>query len=97
MLEKLAQPKPTIVEVADHADEPEPVKPRASRTRSASSKKSPAVKPRTIYLPENLFERIMVQAHRKGLTISDYVTNLLNRHVPDYRTASADSSVDDAA
>jgi len=48
------------------------------------------VKGRTIYLPEDLFERIMVQAHRKGRTISEYVTAILDRQVPDYRTARPD-------
>jgi hypothetical protein len=43
------------------------------------------IKGRTVYLPDDLFERILVQAHRKDLTISDYVTMLLDRHVPDHR------------
>lgn len=54
------------------------------------------VKGRTIYLPETLFERIMVQAHRKHKTISEYVSAVLDRHVPDYRT-TARGEVDDAA
>jgi predicted DNA-binding protein len=54
-------------------------------------------KGRTIYLPETLFERIMVQAHRKGRTISEYVTAILERQVPDYRTSRAEPSRDDEA
>ena len=41
-------------------------------------------------LSEALFERIMVQAHRKGRTISEYVTAILDRQIPDYRTARPD-------
>jgi hypothetical protein len=44
------------------------------------------VKGRTIYLPDDLFERIMVQAHRRDKTISEYVTMILERQVPDHRT-----------
>jgi hypothetical protein len=51
----------------------------------------------TIYLPDALFERILVQAHRKKRTISEYVTVILERQVPDYRTTRADSTETDAA
>jgi hypothetical protein len=64
----------------------------------------PAAKPkatgRTIYLDDDLFERVLVQAHRKKLTISDYVAGLLNRHVPDHRRIQAGPAAeagDDAA
>jgi hypothetical protein len=40
---------------------------------------------RTIYLPDDLFERILVQAHRRDRTISEYVTGILERQVPDHR------------
>ena len=55
------------------------------------------VKGRTIYLPEQLFERIMVQAHRKKRTISEYVAGILDRQVPDYRTVGRAEAGDDAA
>jgi hypothetical protein len=51
----------------------------------------------TIYLPDALFERIMVQAHRKKKTISDYVAAILERQVPDYRTSRAEPGDSDAA
>lgn len=43
------------------------------------------IKGRTVYIPDDLFERIIVQAHRRDVTISDYVCLLLERHVPDHR------------
>jgi hypothetical protein len=85
-------------------DGPEPAEPETSRGRGAArADREPArkgraaagqgarkIKGRTIYLPEDLFERIMVQAHRKGRTISEYVTTILERQVPDYRTVRGD-------
>lgn len=71
--------------------------PSRKGTTSKTAKGGQAVKGRTIYLPETLFERIMVQAHRKGRTISEYVTAILERQVPDYRTVRAESSDTDAA
>ncbi len=69
---------------------PKPVDPRAARR----------VKGRTVYLPDDLFERILVQAHRRGRTISEYVTAVLERQVPDHRvlrSASGDPVETDAA
>lgn len=69
---------------------------RASRTPAARTAKK--IKGRTVYLPDDLFERVLVQAHRRDLTISDYITLLLDRHVPDHRRivaggpSAADSS-----
>ena len=60
---------------------PSPAKaaaPRAARTAKR-------IKGRTIYIGDDLFERIIVQAHRRNVTISDYVCLLLDRHVPDHR------------
>lgn len=48
------------------------------------------IKGRTIYLPDDLFERILVQAHRHDRTISEYVAGILERQVPDHRTARAE-------
>lgn len=53
------------------------------------------VKGHTVYLPDDLFERILVQSHRKGQTISEYISALLNRHVPDHLRGRV--SGDDAA
>src|SRR5947208_1491591 len=56
---------------------------KASRVPAARAAKK--IKGRTIYIPDDLFERIIVQAHRRDLTISDYCVLLLDRHVPDHR------------
>ena len=47
----------------------------------------------TLYIPDALFERIMVQVHRRKKTISEYVSLILERQVPDYRTTRADAEV----
>lgn len=58
---------------------------RASTGRAPKGRgKGGKVQGRTIYLPDDLFERIMVQSHRRKQTISDYVTDVLNRNVPDH-------------
>jgi hypothetical protein len=44
--------------------------------------------------PLDLFERILVQAHRRDKTISEYVTMILERQVPDHRTIRADTAVE---
>ena len=56
---------------------------------SLTARQAKKVKGRTIYLADDLFERIMFQAHRRELTISDYVASVLNRHVPDHRGRGA--------
>jgi hypothetical protein len=48
------------------------------------------IRGRTIYLPDDLFERILVQAHRHDRTISEYVAGILERQVPDHRIARAE-------
>lgn len=70
----------------------------AGRTDREPSRKVPtggkaAKKPkgRTVYLSDDLFERIIVQAHRRDKTISEYVSMILERQVPDHRTIRADS------
>ena len=62
-----------------------PRKPRAAEGRAAGR-----IKGRTLYLPDDLFERILVQAHRRGRTISEYVAAVLERQVPDHRVLRAD-------
>jgi hypothetical protein len=42
-------------------------------------------------MADDLFERIMVHAFRKGRTISEYVAGILERQVPDHRTARVSS------
>lgn len=51
----------------------------------SAPKKTGKVKGHTIYLPDDLFERIMVAAHRRDKTISEYVAAILERQVPDHR------------
>ena len=81
---------------ADEAsDQPEPSKGRAVARKPRPVAKAD-IKGRTIYLPEPLFERIMVQAHRKRKTISEYVSAILERQVPDYRTTARGESEDAA-
>ena len=65
-----------------------------SPTKGRAAKR---VKGRTIDLDDGLFERIIVQAHRKDRTISEYVAALLERHVPDRRTVRVSVSNDDGA
>jgi hypothetical protein len=67
--------------------------PKASRTPVAKTAKR--VKGRTVYMPDDLFERILVQAHRRDLTISDYCCLLLDRHVPDHRSIRAGQTSED--
>lgn len=59
--------------------------PAPKPSRAPASRTAKRVKGRTVYLPDDLFERILVQAHRRDLTISDYIAGLLERHVPDHR------------
>ena len=52
------------------------------------------IRGRIIYLPDDLFERILVQAHRHDRTISEYVAGILERQVPDHRVARAEPAGD---
>jgi hypothetical protein len=62
------------------------------KSKAAEARNAKKIKGRTIYLPDDLFERILVQAHRRSRTISEYVTAVLERQVPDYRTVRIDPS-----
>jgi hypothetical protein len=42
------------------------------------------VKPHTVYLPDDLFERILIQARCRDKTISEYLTATLESVVPDH-------------
>jgi hypothetical protein len=66
-----------------------------SRKAQPAGKTAKKAKGRTIYLSDDLFERIIVQAHRRDKTISEYVAMILERQVPDHRTIRADP-VDEA-
>ena len=44
----------------------------------------------SIYPPDDLFERILVQAHRRDRTISEYAAGILEPQVPDHRIARAE-------
>ena len=81
----------TIAFELPEAEAPATVKGRgAGRKMPAAGKAARKPKGHTIYLPDDLFERILVQAHRRDKTISEYVTMILDRQVPDYRTIRAD-------
>jgi hypothetical protein len=64
--------------------------PRKAKTAEARATKR--IKGRTIYIPDDLFERILVQAHRRNRTISEYVVSILDRQVPDYRVVRGTES-----
>jgi hypothetical protein len=55
----------------------------ATKGRGTVAKKSKLGAGRTIHLQDDLFERIMVHAHRRGKNISEYVAWILERQVPD--------------
>lgn len=61
------------------------VAPAAKPSRVPAARTAKRIKGRTVYLADDLFERVIVQAHRRDLTISDYIATLLERHVPDHR------------
>lgn len=71
--------------------EPEPAKGRAVAPKNARASK---IKGRTIYLPDDLFERVLVQAHRRNRTISEYVSTVLDRQVPDHRVVRVAESAE---
>ena len=65
---------------------------RPSAAKAADARAARKIKGRTIYLPDDLFERILVQAHRRNRTISEYVAAILDRQVPDHRVVRAEPS-----
>jgi hypothetical protein len=54
-----------------------------TKGRGAVVRKSKLGPGRTIHLQDDLFERILVHAHRRGKNISEYVAGILERQVPD--------------
>src|SRR4051794_23098934 len=55
------------------------------KAKAAESLAAKGFKGRTVYMPDDLFERVLVQAHRRDKTISEYVVMVLERGVPDHR------------
>jgi hypothetical protein len=64
--------------------------PKKPRSRVSSLAKG--VSGHTVYLPDTLFEQVMVKAHRRKLTISEYVTWVLEGELGLRRKAAAESS-----
>jgi hypothetical protein len=93
-------PEPEEPEQPAPADEPaegEPAAPPRGRgaapgkPRAAAARAARRIRGRTVYIPDDLFERVLVQAHRKDKTISEYVVAILDRQVPDHRVVRAES------
>src|SRR4051794_3653516 len=105
LLERPTRPdEPIDAEQPGQPDGPEPAPAEPARGRGAAPKKARAaegrpakVKGRTVYLHDDLFERVIVQAHRRGKTISEYVSAILERQVPDHRVVRAEPAEPDAA
>jgi hypothetical protein len=64
----------------------------ARKPRAADARAAKRIKGRTVSIPDDLFERIIVQAHRRDKTISESVVAILDRPVPDHRVLRADTS-----
>lgn len=103
VLERAATP-PKPVATDEPAESPIGDSEPTTRSRGASTRVDPPSrsaraakrsKGRTIYIDDGLWERIIVQAHRKDRTISEYVCALLERHVPDHRTVRAGTASND--
>ena len=62
------------------------------KVRAVDARTAKRIRGRTIYLPDDLFERFLVQAHRRDRTISEYVAGILERQVPDHRIARAETA-----
>jgi hypothetical protein len=91
LLERAPLDAPTVEEETDvQVDQSgeEPARGRgatARKPKTADTRTAKRVKARTIHLHDDLFERIIVQAHRRNRTISEYVASILDRQVPDHR------------
>jgi hypothetical protein len=83
----LERPRPETPPEAE-AGAPTPAEPKGRGGRPAKPPAAARAKKatgRTVYVPDDLWERVIVQAHRRRMTYSDYVCLLLDRHVPDHR------------
>ena len=63
----------------------------AKKPKPAEARVAKRIKGRTVYIPDDLFERILVQSHRRNKTISEYITAILERQVPDHRVVRAET------
>jgi hypothetical protein len=75
---------------------PAPAKGRGTGTGLAKGGRTGGVKGKqvrahTIYLPQDLYQRVWLTADRKDMTLSEYVAWALDRQVPKYRL-TADGS-----
>jgi hypothetical protein len=86
VLERTPHSQVQPVEGADQLDGEPAVKGRAVTKKTAGKK----IRGRTIYLDDGLFERILVAAHRRDRTISEFVSALLDRHVPNHLAGRSD-------
>jgi hypothetical protein len=78
---------PDLSPIGDPVEAEPAVKGRGGRkSQPPASRAAKKIKGHTIYLPDDLFERLLVQSHRRGRNISEYVTAILERQVPDHRT-----------
>jgi hypothetical protein len=77
-------------ETSAEAVEPEP-KGRGDQPKKSKAAELAALRAarkregRTVYIPDELYERIIVQAKRRKKTMSEYVVAILDRQVPDHR------------
>jgi hypothetical protein len=91
LLERAPLDAPAVEEETDGQLDPpgeEPARgrgPTSRKPKTVDTRAAKRVKARTIYLHDDLFERIIVQAHRRNRTISEYVASILDRQVPDHR------------
>jgi hypothetical protein len=86
MTERRSGAGPKLAEVLERATPSSPAPTTAREGTKIDARAARRIKGRTIYLPDDLFERILVQAHRRDRTISEYVAGILDRQVPDHRT-----------
>jgi hypothetical protein len=100
VLERPAPPEPVEGDEPDAPAEPEPSKGRgavARKPKATDARAAKRIKGRTIYVPDDLWERVIVQSHRRGKTYSEYVVGILERQVPDHRVIRAEPDAPDAA
>jgi hypothetical protein len=93
VLEQARRPRPEPAAEPDASPIEAEAEGRGDASPSSGGKKpkrDKKVKGRTIYLHDDLWERLIVQAHRKNLTISDYVADRLERYVPNHQKVTVD-------
>jgi hypothetical protein len=97
VLEQARRPRPEPAAESDASPAPAEaeaegrgVTPPSTSPGGRTAKRDKKVKGRTIYLHDDLWERLIVQAHRKDLTISEYVADRLDKVVPNHRKVAVD-------